>query len=299
MLGRRRWAFSTIAVCLLANCVHAEDWPRFLGSKGDATTSGSTLPTKWSSTSNLKWRTALPGPGASSPIVVGDRIFLTCYSGYGDGSKGSIGDLVRHLICVDRKSGKIEWTKPFKNPPGTNEDPYKSYITQHGYATNTPISDGKSLFVYFGKTGLFAFDFDGNQLWHHKVESKVNKTRWGSAASLIFYKDNLILNAVEENGHVYSVARKDGSVNWEFNTKSALVYATPNLLQTQDGEMELIIPVPLKVYGVNPDTGKEKWFVTTTLQNEMNGSVMVKDDIAYMYGGFRGVGSLAVRGGGS
>ena len=68
---------------------------------------------------------------------------------------------------------------------------------------------------------------------------------------------------------------------------------TPNLLTTKTGEMELVVPVPEKVYGVDPQTGQQKWFVTTTLKNEMNGSVIVKDDVAYLYGGFRGVGSLA------
>ena len=154
------------------------------------------------------------------------------------------------------------------------------------------------MFVYFGKPGLFAFDMDGNQLWQRTVESKTNKTRWGSAASPIFHNENLILNAVEENGRIYSINKKDGSINWEFDTRSTLVYSTPNLLKTADGELELVVPVPEKVYGIDPDTGKEKWFVTTTLKNEMNGAVIVEDDIAYMYGGFRGVGSLAVRGGG-
>lgn len=294
-----RFALTAIAVTLCVTTAQAEDWSRFLGDKGDATTRDSTIPTKWDASTNLKWKAAMPGPGASSPIVVGDRIFLTCYTGYGDGSGGKIEELVRHLICVDRKSGDIKWTKPIRNKSDADEDPYKSYITQHGYATNTPISDGKSVYIYFGKPGLFAFDLDGRQLWHRPVESKINKTRWGSAASPIFYKDNLILNAVEENGHIYSINPKDGSINWEFDTKSTLVYATPNLLKTESGQMELVVPVPEKVYGVNPDTGKEKWFATTTLKNEMNGAVMVQDDVAYMYGGFRGVGSLAVRGGGS
>ena len=296
---RKQSLITMIIGCLLSPEVQAEDWPRFLGGQGDATTSGSSIPTQWSSDSNLKWRTPLPGPSASSPIVVNDRIFLTCYTGYGKGSKGSIGDLVRHLICVDRDSGEIQWTKPITNPPKAKEDPYKGYITQHGYATNTPISDGKSVFVYFGKPGLFAFDFEGNQLWHRKIESRVNKTRWGSAASLIFHKDHLILNAVEENGRIYSIDRKDGKTVWEYDTKSTLVYATPNLLKTKTGDVELIVPAPKKIHGIDPDTGKQKWFATTTLENEMNGSVIVKDDVAYLYGGFRGVGSLAVRGGGS
>ncbi|MCR9200351.1 MAG: PQQ-binding-like beta-propeller repeat protein [Planctomycetaceae bacterium] len=290
--------FSLLAVCLLTCVAPAEDWPRFLGSRGDATTTDTNLPTQWSAEKNLKWRTALPGPGASSPIVVGDRIFLTCYTGYGDGSEGTIEQLVRHLLCVDRTTGQIRWTKPFALPEGIDEDPYKSYLTQHGYATNTPISDGQSVFLYLGKLGLYAFDLDGNQLWHRPVKSEINETRWGSAASLIFYKDSLIVNAVEENGHIYSMSKADGTLNWEFDTKATLVYATPNLLTTTTGEMELVVPVPEKVYGVDPDSGQQKWFVTTTLKNEMNGSVIVKDDVAYMYGGFRGVGSLAVRGGG-
>ncbi|MEL6105559.1 MAG: PQQ-binding-like beta-propeller repeat protein, partial [Planctomycetota bacterium] len=125
------------------------------------------------------------------------------------------------------------------------------------------------------------------------------KTRWGSAASPIFYKDRLILNAIEETGRVYSVRREDGTIVWEFDPKSTLVYATPNLLRTQDGATELIVPAPERVYGIDPETGKQKWFADTTLTNEMNGSVIVKDDVAYLYGGFQGVGSLAVRGGGS
>ena len=164
----------------------------------------------------------------------------------------------------------IRWTKPFALPEGIDEDPYKSYLTQHGYATNTPISDGQSVFLYLGKLGLYAFDLDGNQLWHRPVKSEINETRWGSAASLIFYKDSLIVNAVEENGHIYSMSKTDGALNWEFDTKATLVYATPNLLTTKTGEMELVVPVPEKVYGVDPDSGQQKWFVTTTLKNEMN-----------------------------
>ena len=276
----------------------AEDWMRFLGSSGNATAE-TVVPTTWSSSSNLKWRTALPGPGASSPIVVGDRIYLTCYTGYGDGSEGSPEDLLRHLICFNRTDGSILWKKEIRNPPGADEDPYKGYITHHGYATNTPISDGKRVFAFFGRPGLFAFDLDGNQLWHRSIESKVSKTRWGSAASPIFYKDKLILNAVEENGHIYSINQSDGTIDWEFDTKSSLIYSTPNLLQTSEGQWELVVPAPEKVFGLDPETGKEKWTAKTSLLNEMNGAVIVDGDTAYMFGGFRGVGSLAVRGGGS
>lgn len=289
----------TIVVALAAPHASAEDWPRFMGADGSSTAKGSVVPVKWSSTKNLKWKTPLPGPGASSPIVVGDLIFLTCYTGYGDGSEGTAADLMRHLICVDRKTGAIKWKKSVKNPEGTEEDPYKGYLTQHGYATNTPISDGKAVYAFFGRPGLYAYDLDGNQLWHRPFKAQITKWRWGSAASPIFFGENLILNTVEEDGHIYSISCKDGGVNWKFDTKAKLVYATPNILTTAKGEKELIIPVPDQVYGLDPNTGKRKWFINTTMKNEMNGSVIVNDDVAIMYGGFRDVGSVAVRGGGS
>ncbi len=168
---------------------NAQDWPRFLGESGIATSTKSTLPTKWNAKSNIKWKAELPGPGASSPIVSGDRVYLTCYSGYGDKSDGKIGDLKRHLLCFRRENGKVIWKQTVDNKNVKNEDPYKSYITHHGYATNTPVTDGKTVFAFFGKAGVAAFDADGKKLWHVPVESKINKTRWGSAASPLLFSD--------------------------------------------------------------------------------------------------------------
>ena len=90
--------------------VTAEDWLRFRGPGGLGLSGDTTLPTTWSDSQNLRWKTALPGPGSSSPLVVGKRVFVTCYSGYGvGGSSGEQKDLRRHLVCVDRETGKIVW----------------------------------------------------------------------------------------------------------------------------------------------------------------------------------------------
>jgi len=282
----------------------AQNWTQFRGDSGAATADENTkLPTKWDEKTNLKWRTELPGPGSSSPIVVGNKIFLTCYTGYGVSGdaeeKGDIANLVRHVICCNRDDGRIAWQVPIENKDTKDEDPFKSYIKYHGYATNTPVSDGKNLYVYLGKAGLFAFDLNGQQLWHKKIESKTNKTRWGSAASPFFFGDNLIVNAVEECGKVFSINKNDGKVVWEFDTKSNLVYSTPNLVKTKKGEMELVIGMPEKVVGIDPQTGSEKWFVKTRHENEVNASVMVDQDIVYVYGGYQSVGSVAIRSGGS
>ena len=125
--------------------VEAQDWMQFMGQRGSATSENAQIPTQWDADTNIKWKTELPGRGASSPIIVGDQIFLTCYTGYGDGTEGKIENLVRHLLCFDRTGGKLLWKKSIDNSEVKDEDPYKSFITHHGYATNTPVSDGLSL----------------------------------------------------------------------------------------------------------------------------------------------------------
>jgi len=311
-LGGKRlvwFAGSVLALVGMSQNVAAqEDWSRFLGTRGTATTDSADIPTVWSATENIQWKASIPGPGASSPVVLGDRVYLTCYTGYGvepaadmktsDQSAGNIADLTRHLICFDRSNGEIVWQKPIANDKVQNEDPYKSYITYHGYATNTPITDGESIYAFFGKAGIIAFDLEGKQLWIRSFEGEPNKTRWGSAASLIFHGDQLIVNAIDECGKILSLNKTNGEITWEFDAQSRMAYSTPGLIKTESGELELVVAIAEKVYGLDPDTGEQKWFAKTVLMNEVNAAIIVEDDIAYIYGGYQGVGSLAVRGGG-
>ena len=278
--------------------VEAQDWMQFMGERGSAASSAK-IPTTWDADTNIKWKTELPGRGASSPIIVGDRIFLTCYTGYGDGTESKIEDLVRHVLCFNRTSGDLLWKKSIDNSTVKDEDPYKSFITHHGYATNTPVSDGKAVYVFFGKLGLFAFDLEGKELWKKQIEYTTNKTRWGSASSPILFGDNLILNAIEENGKVLSISKANGDINWEFEAETTLAYATPNLVTAANGEVELILPIPKRVVGLNPEDGTQKWYATNKFEGESNASVIIDKDIVYIYGGFRSVGSMAIRVGGT
>ena len=297
---------SAIVFCFTSQTL-AEDWLRFLGEDGRATVSGAKAPLEWNEKTNIKWKTALPGPGSSSPIVVGNRVFLTCYTGYGvkpvtnikeaDKTAGDIKKLTRHLICFDRTQGDILWQKSIGNQAVKNEDPFKGYITYHGYATNTPITDGKYVYAFLGKAGLIAFDLDGNEKWRRRFEGEPNKMRWGSAASPIFFGNQLIVNAIDECGKILSIDKSDGKIRWEFDAATRMAYSTPSLI-VAGGKTELIVAAPNRVYGVDPETGKQNWFAKTTLDNEVNASIIVEGDIAYIYGGYQGVGSLAVRAGG-
>ena len=139
--------------------------------------------------------------GASSPIVVGDRVFLTCYSGYAvsPDQPGNIADLTRHLLCVGLSDGKIVWDKSV--PATQPEQSYEGFIALHGYASSTPASDGQALFAFFGRSGVYAFRLSGEPLWHASVGDKTHA--WGSAASPLLCGDLVIVNAsVESNSLV-------------------------------------------------------------------------------------------------
>src|SRR5262245_22682721 len=140
---------------LLAACLGgagpalAHDWPGFRrpGVLGLSQARG--LPVTWAANQNVQWQTELPGPGGSSPIVVGEKIFVTCYSGYGLDRKqpGEMKDLKRHLVCLHRNGGRILWKREV--PAEQPEARYGAFLELHGYASSTPASDGRAVFVFF------------------------------------------------------------------------------------------------------------------------------------------------------
>ena len=169
----RRQSFLVFVFAITANLVSAQaDWPRFRGPNGDGVASGAKPPIEWDDAKNLAWTTVLPGPGSSSPIVVGDRIYVTCYSGYGldRDEPGELGKLARNLVCIARGDGKILWNRAV--PAAKGEDAFNGMITSHGYASHTPVSDGTNIYVFFGGSGVIAFDNAGQQLWQTKVGTK-------------------------------------------------------------------------------------------------------------------------------
>src|SRR5207245_9654695 len=125
--------------------------------------------------------------------TLGDSTCLTSSSPYAESPRaaGDEKNLMRHPVCTDRKTGAIRWSKDIK--PELPESAYRSGNDgQHGYASSTPVSDGKSLFVFFGKSGVFRFDLAGNQVWSRSVGK--GTTGWGSATSPLLYDDLVIVN---------------------------------------------------------------------------------------------------------
>ena len=274
----------------------AENWPRFRGPDGSGIAASST-PLTWSETENMKWSLDLPGPGSSSPIVWGDRVFVTCYSGYGDGSGGAIGDLKRHLICIDRATGKTLWQT--EAPGSPVEDPFQGFLTEHGYASSTPVTDGRRIFCFFGKAGVFAYDWDGKGLWQAKTGTLSSRKVWGSASSPILVDDKVIVVAGDEAQTVFAFDQETGKEIWKAEGYVLeQIYATPVLHRVSNERTDLIVSGQGGIWGMNPATGKLRWFAEMDLTGNLSASPTVIGDRIIQFGGYPRTMGIGIRAGG-
>ena len=269
------------------------DWPRFLGPKGDGISEAKGLPTTWSAASGVVWKTELPGPGASSPITTGDKVLVTAYSGYAvdPDNLGKPENLQRHVLCLERASGKVLWQKTVK--ASLPEQSFGGFLALHGYASSTPATDGKAVYAFFGRSGVYAFSLAGDELWHADVGSGTHN--WGSAASPILAGDLVIVNASVESGALVALNKATGKQAWRVGG-STRSWSTPALVDLPGGKQELVVSVQDKVLGLAPATGKELW-TCDGVKDYVCPAVAVHGDVVYVTAG-RKPHTVAVRAGG-
>ncbi|MCA9179609.1 MAG: PQQ-binding-like beta-propeller repeat protein [Planctomycetales bacterium] len=295
----RTFAIALLALLPLASMSEASDWARFRGPNGSGVSPDSQpAPEKWSGAENLRWKTALPGAGVSCPIVVGNRVIVTCYSGYGVSrdNVGQMDDLKRHVVCVDRATGEIQWQQEVAAV--LPEDRFSGMgVPEHGYASHTPVSDGEHVYVFFGKTGALAFDLYGKKLWQTSVGTGSDDRQWGSASSPILYKNLLIVPATAESQSLVALDKSSGKEVWRQQAGGLnSSWSTPILVETE-GRTDLVLGVPFEIWGCNPDSGKLRWYCNAVNSNSFYTSVVaVKDQLFAIEG--RDGGSVALKAGG-
>lgn len=288
----------SLALCLVCLSVHPlqaqkSDWPGFRGPTGMGISSDKGIPTTWGPSQNIAWKVALPGAGTSSPIIVGNRIFLGCYSGFGvpgvpDGPQDA---LQIQLLCLDRDTGKTLWSKTIKP-----KLPEQARIREtHGYASATPVSDGERVYFFLGKSGVHAYDLDGKFLWQADVGSKLNG--WGSAASPALHRDLLLVNASVESETLFALDKQTGKERWR-TPGIRESWSTPLVVNLDNGNSEIVIAMFGKILGIDPKSGSQLWSCKTDIGWYMVPTMVEGNGITYAIGGRSGVAGLAVRNGG-
>jgi outer membrane protein assembly factor BamB len=274
MMGHFR-ILLTVAVCgVSAVSLSAQHWPAFRGTNAAGVADGAPTAVKWNAPAgtNVAWKTPVPGVAVSSPIVWGDRVFVsTAISSdpnqsirtglYGDVEP--VNDSSKHtwrLMALDKKSGKVLWDKvAYEGVPKTKRHPKSSQ------ASATPVTDGRHVIVSFGSQGLYAYDLEGTLLWQKDL-GVLNAGwffdpdyEWGIGSSPIIYKNMVIVQCdIQRNSFLAAFDTDTGKEVWRTERDEIPSWSTPTIFEA-NGKAELVTQATGFTRGYDPMTGKELW----------------------------------------
>ncbi len=256
-----------LSVFLLALPLGAADsWPQFRGPQSTGVADDPALPETWSATRNVVWKTEIPGNGWSSPVVWGDRIFLTSVIStvapeapkkglyFGGNREGIPADEHRWMVyAVDWKTGKIVWEREVHRG-----SPRSSLHLKNTYASETPVTDGERVYAYFGNLGLFVFDMDGKPVWSEHWGPFRTRYGWGTAASPVLHKERIyVVNDNDDQSFLAALDKRTGKQIWRVERDEASNWSTPFIWENEK-RTEIITSGTRKVRAYDLD-GKVLW----------------------------------------
>lgn len=238
----------TLLLGLLAIAAQAEDWPQFRGPTGQGISAERDLPLTWNAKTgeNIAWRAVLPknDSGYSSPIVVGDRVFVTCVQNE---------PLAHHVLCFAKADGRLLWDTLV--PPG----PWILKDLRGGYCAPTPCSDGRRVFVVFGSAVIAALELDGKIAWRRELEKFAFDVALG--ASPVLFGETVILDC-DQTGKTSSIIAFDkagGEIKWEAKRpETGFTHCTP-VLASVAGKPQMFVAASGALQGLDPASGQMLW----------------------------------------
>ncbi len=271
-----------------------ENWTRFRGPEGTGVVADDPrLPDTWDQAQNVKWQAKIPGRGWGSPIVWGDRVFVSAvhsdddyeapkgglYLGLG---RGEPPDSVHHwmVYCLDFKTGQVLW----KHEAHTG----KPVVPRHPkstYAAETPTTDGQRLYVLFGDLGLYCYDFDGRPLWSREIEPKKSYFGYGAAASPII-AGNMVVYVYDniESSYIEALDSLTGQVRWHTPRDERSTWATP--LWWQHGDSSEIVCAGRQENRSYSLDGELLWHFDGRMSSLTIPSPLAVDDLLYITSGY-------------
>ncbi len=269
---------------LVAAPARAENWPQFRGPDGQGRSAETGLPLKWSASDNIAWKAELPGEGWSSPVVWGDRVFVTTATDEGVSCR---------VLCLDRSTGAVQW-----NHEVFQQQQLRRKEGKNSYATPTPVTDGERVYAVFGDGGIVALTVDGRVEWTNRDIKFYSQH--GLGASPILVGDLLVMpfDGSSEgpdrqlgwkipwgDAVLLALDKHTGKEVWRGNRgKSRIAHVTPSLL-VRDGQSQIISGAGDVVQGFDPRSGKLIWSVYSQGEGVVP-SIVLGDDLVYSCSGF-------------
>lgn len=317
----------SIATCALPARVGAADrnWAQWRGPLATGVAPAGDPPTKWSETENVKWKVKLPGKGSSTPIVWENLIFIhTAMPAAGaaaarnnarvatsdstvtpvllqdrsrGGRRGGFGGGAAPtekyqfvLLCLDRQTGKTLWRKTVRE-----EVPHEGHHKDHGFASFSPVTDGKLVFAYFGSRGLHCYDVMGNLKWEKDFGKMQTRNGFGEGSSPTLHGETIVVLWDHEGDDDFIVAldKNTGKELWRKPRNEVTTWSTP-LVVDHDGRSQVIVSATGRVRSYDLKTGEQIWEVGGMTTNAIP-SPVAADGMVYLTSGFRGAALLAVK----
>ena len=270
MLG---WVTVAFLSCLLANAAPnaaietSGNWPQWRGPLATGVSPDAHPPVEWSEKRNVRWKLPLPGKGHSTPIVWGDRVFLTAAVPFGKivppvydnapGSHDNVGVTQNHrfvVMAVSRRDGKIVWSRTVRE-----DFPHEGGHETGSLASNSPVTDGELLFASFGSRGLYCFDLNGELKWEKDLGKMETLHAHGEGSSPVVSGDLLIVNWDHEgNSVLYAFDKRTGKERWKVARDDKTSWSTPLVVKHQ-GKAQVVISATKRVRGYDLATGDLIW----------------------------------------
>ena len=292
------------AALLAAN----DDWPRWRGPNDDGMARGG-APLDWSGGSNIAWRAPIPGRGHSSPVIWGEKIFLTTAVPKGAGQQNGVlppavpqprrgpgggaaaGQEHRFLVlCLNRHTGKVLWERE-----ATVATPHEGYHHRYGsFASNSPVTDGKRLYAFFGSRGLYCYDLDGKLIWRKEFPPMRMRNAFGEGVAPVIDGDRLYLKFDQEaSSYMLALDRHTGKELWRAERDEVSSWSPP-LVVNHNGTKQVVVSATNKVRSYEPATGRVIWECAGLGSNVIPAPVVAGDTVIVM-SGHREPNLLAIR----
>jgi outer membrane protein assembly factor BamB len=278
-MGRMQGTWWLAAVIGVAVPAARADWPHWRGDGGSGGSLSATPPVTFGPEQNLRWKAEIPGRGSSSPVVVGDRVFVTTAVPV----EGASGELDFRLVCLDRTTGREAWSRScVKTVPheGTHET--------NGFASASPCTDGERVYAHFGSRGLHCFTVAGEHLWSRDFGDMTVRHGFGEGSSPTLAGEMIVVPWDHEGpSMLVAVEKRTGKTVWETPRDEPTCWATPLVVADPGGTEQVVMNGENAARGYDLATGRELWRCGGQTQRPC-ASAVAADGTAFIGSGFRG-----------